>query len=175
MSSSGNNTITGTNADDHLNGGSGNDTLTGGNGNDILVGGNGNDVLTGKLGNDLLIGGSGFDRLMGGSASGNTATTGDENLLIGDSTIYDANNAALVAILGEWANASKTSAARMTTLRSGVAYGGSTPGTAKLVAGTTINNDAAVDQLFGTAAFTWFWNIGLKDVLTGKRAADQLN
>jgi len=158
-------------------GGTGNDVLTGGNGHDVLNGGDGNDVLTGKLGNDLLIGGIGADRLLGGSATGNTATTGDENLLIGDKTIYDVNDAALAALLTEWSNTAKTSAARIATLRAGVAYLG---GTAKLVANTTIVNDNAVDQLFGTNSFTWFWNISpttsvTKDVITGKRLLDIVN
>jgi len=48
------------------------------------------------------------------------------------------------------------------------------------VANTTIVNDNAVDQLFGTNAFTWFWNISpttsvTKDVITGKRLLDIVN
>lgn len=155
-------------------GGNGNDVLTSGLGNDVLIGGAGNDVLTGKLGNDLLIGGAGADRLMGGSASGNTATTGDENLLIGDATIYDANDAALMALLAEWSDTSKQVDLRISTLRAGVAFGGPTPGTAKLVSANIIN-DAAQDQLYGTAAMTWFWNVYGNDVLSGKRTADKLN
>lgn len=158
-----------------LYGDAGNDALTGGDGNDLLVGGNGNDVLIGKLGNDLLIGGTGVDRLFGGSASGNTATKEDENLLIGEATSYDLNDTALAALLAEWSNTSKTTAARMTKLRQGVSYGGSAPGVAKLVAGATIFNDGLTDQLYGTASFTWFWDVGGNNVLVGKRSSDRVN
>jgi Ca2+-binding RTX toxin-like protein len=152
-------------------GGAGNDILIGGRGNDLLVGGDGDDVLTGKQGHDVLIGGRGSDRLFGGFPSRNTATLDDQNLLIGDSTLYDANDAALAAIVRQWGIRSKTSDARMAALRTGVAYGGPAPGTAKLVgfgAEATIVDDGTVDTLFGTADLTWFWNVGGNDVLSGK-------
>ncbi|MGC4006025.1 MAG: hypothetical protein QM811_24050 [Pirellulales bacterium] len=152
----------------------GNDVLIGGNGNDVLVGGDGIDTLTGSLGNDVLIGGYGVDRLFGGSASGNTAKTNDENLLIGDVTSYDANDDALAAISAEWANVAKNVDQRIAALRAGVAFGGGSPGSARLVAGATIANDASRDQLYGTNAMTWFWNAYGLDVLNGKRTADRL-
>src|SRR5262249_49909240 len=75
-------------------GGAGNDTLKGGSGNNILVGGAGNDSLTGGSGRDLLIGGTGADTLNG---------NGDDDLLIAGTTDYDANAAALFALMKEWA------------------------------------------------------------------------
>jgi hypothetical protein len=79
----------------HLDGGLGDDLLFGGPGDDILVGGAGADRLSGGLGGDLLIGGPGRDLLLGGPGS---------DLLIGPSTVYDADRAALRAILAEWSS-----------------------------------------------------------------------
>lgn len=64
----GNDTLTGTIADDHLYGGDGNDVLNGGEGNDLLVGGNGDDQLRGGKGSDYLIGEAGND-ILGGTDS----------------------------------------------------------------------------------------------------------
>jgi serralysin len=47
-------------------GGSGNDTITGNNANNKLIGGAGNDTLIGGAGNDTLDGRSGFDVMIGG-------------------------------------------------------------------------------------------------------------
>ncbi len=59
----GNNTLTGTAANDVLNGLGGNDTLNGGAGDDTLNGGEGNDTLNGGANNDTLNGGEGADTL----------------------------------------------------------------------------------------------------------------
>src|SRR5262245_32957951 len=74
MSASGDNTIIGTNADEHLNGGSGNDTVSGGGGNDFVNGGSGNDILNGGAGSDRVDGDSGNDLLIY-NASENVGTT----------------------------------------------------------------------------------------------------
>jgi len=55
-------------------GGSGDDTLSGSAADDIIDGGSGNDALRGLAGQDRLIGGPGFDTLDGGD---NTPTGGD--------------------------------------------------------------------------------------------------
>lgn len=52
ISGSGNDSITGNNADNALDAGAGNDTVSGGGGNDHLTGGPGNDALTGGEGID---------------------------------------------------------------------------------------------------------------------------
>jgi Ca2+-binding RTX toxin-like protein len=57
---SGNNTISGTAWDDHIDGGAGNDTITGSTGADTLVGGADNDTLTGGTGNDSFVFRAGF-------------------------------------------------------------------------------------------------------------------
>src|SRR5204863_4203025 len=76
-------------------GGDGNDTLDAGGStaNNVLVGGAGNDTLLGGSGRDLLIGGAGADTLRAG---------GGGALLIGGTTDYDANVAALLAVMKEW-------------------------------------------------------------------------
>jgi ELWxxDGT repeat protein/autotransporter-associated beta strand protein len=78
---------------DLLDVGSGDDILDGGDGNDILLGGEGGDQLKGGQGGDLLIGGRGGDKLNGGDGGG---------LLIAGFTAFDADQAALRAVLAEW-------------------------------------------------------------------------
>ena len=60
---SGNDSITGSNADNELAGGAGNDSVDGGGGNDGLSGGSGADTLTGAGGSDHVDGGGGNDTL----------------------------------------------------------------------------------------------------------------
>jgi len=71
---SGNDVITGNDADNFLVGNAGNDSMSGGMGddwvegdagNDTLNGGQGDDSLLGREGNDVIIGGSGNDQLIG--------------------------------------------------------------------------------------------------------------
>ncbi|WP_275450140.1 calcium-binding protein [Serratia sp. FGI94] len=59
MGDDGNNTYTGTSADDIAYGGAGNDKLYGGAGNDTLIGGTGNDYLEGGAGSDTYVIGRG--------------------------------------------------------------------------------------------------------------------
>ena len=61
----GNDTLDGNDGDDNLDGGVGNDMLSGGGGDDILDGGTGNDTLNGDYGDDQLIGGVGNDKVYG--------------------------------------------------------------------------------------------------------------
>jgi hypothetical protein len=58
---SGDDSITGNDADNYLNGGAGNDSLKGGGGTDTLVGGADDDDLKGGGGNDFLYGGAGLN------------------------------------------------------------------------------------------------------------------
>jgi hypothetical protein len=74
-------------------GGQGSDQLTGGPGGNILLGGPGADTLAGGPDGNLLIGGMDSDNLTAGAFG---------DLLIGGTTDYDANLAALQAILDEW-------------------------------------------------------------------------
>ena len=74
----GDNSLSGTNRQDHLYGGVGDDHLTGGEGGDILIGGQGRDTLYGNGGADYLFvgtgSGSGWQEAYGGS--------GDDNYVI---------------------------------------------------------------------------------------------
>jgi len=74
----GNDSVTGSGADDIIFGGAGNDTLLGGAGFDLLrgglgddslLGGTGDDTLRGAEGNDVLIGGTGSDTIYGGEGA----------------------------------------------------------------------------------------------------------
>ncbi|WP_037448917.1 carbohydrate-binding domain-containing protein [Skermanella stibiiresistens] len=65
-SSSGRQTITGTDKNELIHGSLGDDTITGGKGIDFLFGAEGNDTLSGGPGDDFLYGGDGNDRLIGG-------------------------------------------------------------------------------------------------------------
>ncbi|MDX1946030.1 MAG: hypothetical protein SFU86_11585 [Pirellulaceae bacterium] len=147
-------------------GGPDNDVLVGGNAGDVLVGNNGLDVLTGNLGRDLLIGGRDVDRLFGGKASGNTDKK-DENILVGDDSRLAVNDSALVSLITEWnslrSSTSPSNSTRVGNLRS-------------TINAAALADDGAADQMYGTAALTWFWDLGtLNEKMTGKRSADWLN
>jgi len=75
---------------DNVFGGAGNNTLTGGN-QGVWAGPA--TTRTAGAGRSILIGGAGSDTLIGGP---------DEDVLIAGTTIYDANQAALMSILREW-------------------------------------------------------------------------
>lgn len=65
--SSGNDSITGNDSDNHLAGNDGKDKITGAGGNDLLEGGAGDDKISGGSGNDHIDGGSGRDQMIGGT------------------------------------------------------------------------------------------------------------
>ena len=149
-------------------GGDGNDTLVGGAGNDLLVGGNGADTLVGANGADLLIGGAGIDKLYSGTTAKTASNAAGGSLLIGDSTIYDANGAALAAILAQW-DAPLPYATRIANIMNPAASGGIA------LTSSAILNDAAVDQIFGGTGWDWFWNVSGKDKITGRKTGTRLN
>jgi Ca2+-binding RTX toxin-like protein len=148
-------------------GGEGSDTLIGGLGADVLLGGNGNDTLIGNLGRDVLIGGTGADRVYGGLASGPT-NTADGNIIIGDSTRWDSDPAALGAIAQQW-NSTDDYATRIAKL-----LAGNNPRGVALDS-TAIVNDSATDQLFAALGDDWFWNISGQDTINGLRAGIRVN
>jgi Ca2+-binding RTX toxin-like protein len=126
-------------------GGSGADSMTGGTGADVLVGGAGNDTITGGDGRDVVIGGDGSDKLTGG---------GDDDILIGGRTSFDADLAALDAILAEW-NSPATYKFRVDHLI-GAAPGGLN-GSYRLIPGTTVFNDGVKDTLTGGLGVDMFF------------------
>lgn len=86
--------------DDRVFGGQGNDVLSGDSGNDIVSGNSGNDRIIGSSGNDLLIGGFGTDDVTGGGSS-DLLVAGE--LMNGFASLTgDANDLALIALLGNW-------------------------------------------------------------------------
>jgi hypothetical protein len=137
-----------------LYGGDGNDRLKGGTGNNVLVGGDGNDTLIGGQGRNLLIGGAGSDQLVSGPG---------DDVLIGGTTAWDANDAALCAIMQEWTRTDADYATRIAHLRA-----------AGLLTGTTVFDDGASDTLTGGAGMDWYW-VGVGDVLNGRRDGEVVN
>jgi hypothetical protein len=143
----------------NVRGGTGNDTLTG-NGGNILVGGGGNDTITDAYtgsaasGRSLLIAGPGAGNLTSGSAG---------DIMIGATTSYNNNNAALAALLAEWQSSDdyNTRFNRIEGLQSG-----GLNGSYHLVWGTTVVDNEFSDTLVGsTVGLDWFFA-----QLTGKIA-----
>jgi Ca2+-binding RTX toxin-like protein len=168
MGRGGDDKLTGGRADDYLDGGPGDDKLEGGDGNDILLGGEGNDKLQSGQGSDLLIGGRGADKLDGG---------GGDDLLIAGFTAFDANHAALQAILAEWTS-SRPYEARVDNLR-GEGSGPRLNGDYFLKTDgpdCTLFDDNAEDKLAGDSGRDWFFaNLagdGFKDNLIDRLSCE---
>jgi uncharacterized protein (TIGR03118 family) len=123
-----------------IDGGAGNDFIQGGGGNNVLMGNIGNDVLFGGAGRDVLIGGDGRDVLRGG--------LGDD-LLIAGRTNHDADEAALLQLLGEWTS-TDSYAVRVDKLNHGI-------GGLPLLDVTTITDDSTGDRLTGGDGFDTFF------------------
>jgi Ca2+-binding RTX toxin-like protein len=134
-------------ADAVLFGGDGKDTLDarGGSGKNILLGEAGNDILYGGSGPNLLIGGLGSDTLNGGNS---------DDILIGGTTDFDANLAALNAIMAEWARTDLGYQSRIDHLTGAVSGGLNGP---YLLSSATVHDDAAVDHLDGGSGQDWFF------------------
>jgi Ca2+-binding RTX toxin-like protein len=147
-------------------GGDGNDKLIGGTGNDVLVGGAGNDILIGGGGRDVLIGGTGADRVYGGLISGITNTS-DGNLIVGDATVYDTNEAALGKLSSAWSGPADYNT------RINAILNASLPDIK--FNSTSVLNDHAVDQLFASAGLDWFWNVSGQDTISGLQPGDRVN
>ena len=127
-------------------GGDGNDSLDarGSSANNVIVGGTGNDTIWGGTGRDILIGGQGADTLRGGAG---------DDLLIGNGTIYDANVAALTALLTEWGRTDANYGTRANNLLG--QSGGLNNG--YFLDPNTVLSDAVVDQLYGEGGLDLFF------------------
>jgi hypothetical protein len=140
-----------------------------GNGNDILnvAGSSANNVLVGGAGTDRLIGGRGRDILIGGAGRATLQAGVGDDILIGGTTAYDNNAAALAAILAEWGSADDylTRIARLTGT-----MGGGLNGPYLLNAGTVHGNGLA-DYLYGGPGLDWYF-AGLMDVLFNKTSGE---
>jgi Ca2+-binding RTX toxin-like protein len=122
----------------HVFGGAGNDSLTGDVAANIFVGNAGNDTLFGNDGRDILIGGTGADLLDGGNG---------DDILIGASTSYDANRAALLAILQEWTRTYLAYGDRLNHINGAVA--GGLNGAFKLNSTTVFDDNKTTDTFWG--------------------------
>jgi Ca2+-binding RTX toxin-like protein len=136
--------------------GNGNDTLnvSGSSANNVLVGGGGTDRLIGGQGRDVLIGGAGQATLQAGS-NANPLLSGD--ILIGGTTDYDNNAAALAAILAEWGSTDSY------TTRIASLMGTLNP--------STVHDNGMADNLYGGTGMDWFF-AGMMDVLFNKTAGE---
>jgi hypothetical protein len=92
-----------------------------------------------------LVGGQGADVLHG---------DGGDDILIGGTTDYDSNLAALDAIMAEWGRTDADYNTRINHLN-GTLSGGLN-GTYYLTT-STVHDDAAIDTLFGEGALDWFF------------------
>jgi hypothetical protein len=122
--------------------------VTGSQGNDLLVGDANPNLLVGGTGRNVLIGGAGADTLDGSRATG-------DNLLIGGTTNYDTNLAALNAVFAEWTRTDLSFAYRVSDLTTGKNGANKTPlnlvgGKPVLLTASTVHADGAADQLIGT-------------------------
>jgi len=129
-------------------GGAGNDTLimsSTATVSAVLVGGVGNDTLTGGGGADVLVGGLGADSLTGGNGN---------DLVIGNKVAYEDDLSAMKLVRSEWGRTDIAIQQRMDHL-TGVLAGGLN-GTNFLNA-STIQEDSALDDLWGSAGTDWFF------------------
>jgi Ca2+-binding RTX toxin-like protein len=130
----------------------GNDVLIAGAGDSVLVGGDGDDTLIGGAGRDILIGGAGRDVLIGDPPGGAGRHGG--SILIGGSTAYDDNDAALRALLAEWSS-HRPLRTRIANLTDGSGSRHRLNGDYFLNSDTLID-DGVTDVLFGDSRVDWF-------------------
>jgi CSLREA domain-containing protein len=144
--------------------------LYGGLGNDRLKGGAGHDLLFGEDGDDLLVGGGGRDFLVGGIGADRIVGNADDDLLIAGRTAFDANDAALLAIMAEWTS-QRDYATRVANLR-GEGTGERSNGEYFLRKGVTVLDDLARDVLTGSAGLDWFLFSDAEDKVTDLSAEE---
>jgi hypothetical protein len=135
------------------------ENVTGSQGNNLLVGDANPNVLIGGTGRNVIIGGAGADTL---DASGATS----DNILIGGTTDFDTNLAALDVIFAEWTRTDLAFRDRFSDLSNGSNGVGATPlnkvnGQMILLTNTTVHADTSPDTLTGS---------NQTDPATGKRA-----
>ena len=143
----GKDTISGGDGNDSLYGGAENDLVRGDADKDLIYGDSGNDVLLGGTGTDNVLGGTGRDIVIGGDDKDTLQGDAGEDIVIGGSTNHDGSDAALIAILTEWAGAGSY-AARITALK--------TAGGFNLVPGVDVFHDGDGDSLKGNGDKDWF-------------------
>jgi Ca2+-binding RTX toxin-like protein len=175
VGSNGPDLLVGNSAANVIHGGLGNDTIRGGGGNDLLFGDAGNDTLYADAGVAVLLGGEGNDTLNAGTkrsiliggagADSLIGSTKSDTVLIGGTTVYDNNDAALMAILKDWGG-SGTFKTRVNRLKNGIGDNHSI----SLVLNSTVLNDLASDTLKGGKGYDWFLPFAVGD--TGDTTQD---
>jgi hypothetical protein len=133
--------------------------VIGSQGNNLLVGDANPNVLIGGTARNVIIGGAGADTLDASAAA-------SDNILIGGTTDFDTNLAALDAIFAEWTRTDLGSHDRFSDLSNGTNGQGATPlntvnGQLILLTNQTVHADSSPDTLTGT---------NQTDPATGKRA-----
>ncbi|MFO0877716.1 MAG: cadherin domain-containing protein [Gemmataceae bacterium] len=151
---------------DRLWGGPGDDTILGGDNTDYLYGREGNDVLVGDAGNDILEGFDGRDLLIGGLGSDGLRGDGGEDVLIGGTTSYDNSPMALATLRAIWSGAGDFNT-RIGLLSDPLAAH-------RLIQGDTVQDDGAMDCLFGGADSDWQL-ASLNDVIYALELSDRLS
>jgi len=143
--------------------GNGNDILnaSGSSVGNVLVGGGGADRLIGGRGSDILIGGAGLSMLQAGSGG---------DILIGGTTTYDNNAAALAALLAEWSRTDISYATRIAHLTSGGGLNVTTNGNV-LLNSSTVHSNGLADSLHGGAGLDWYF-AGVLDVLFNRTTGE---
>jgi hypothetical protein len=141
--------------------------VRGSQGNDLIVGDANANVLIGGTGRNVLIGGGGSDTITGG---------GGFNLLIGGTTAYDANLAALRALMQDWDDPTTTALDQLVNpLKS--KKGVTVDGLLLMLNSTTVQSDNAADSLLGGSGLNWFIKdkADIIDNGTGPGANDRLS
>ena len=128
-------------------GGDGNDVIFGSAGNDILLGEGGDDIIFSGLGDNFIIGGLGRDRLYGSMG---------EDLLISGTTVYDNNDAALLALEDEWSSG-KEYAVRIGNISGENALADRLNQGFFLIMGSTVFDDGDRDVVYGGLGLDWFF------------------
>src|SRR5262249_58718882 len=77
---------------------------------------------------------------------------GGDDILIGGTTSYDANPAALCALLAEWGRADASYSTRVNHLKNGGGLNG-----AYLLTTAVVHDDGVTDTLYGNAGLDWFF------------------
>ncbi len=119
-------------------GGAGSDNVHAGGGATVVVGGQGQDQIFGGAGRSILIGGTGHDEIHAGAG---------DALMIAGSTKFDANIAALKALMTEW-NSTDNYPQRTAFLTGG---GTGAKNGKYLLDATTVFTDHSEDELTGGA------------------------
>ena len=109
--------------------------------------------VTGSQGNDLIVGDANANVLVGGAGRNIIIGGGGDNILIGGTTLWDANAAALQAIMQEWTNTSVAFDQRVNALRMGIVVNGQTYALNR----STVMGDSSPDSLIGGGGQNWFF------------------